>query len=98
MKRRFFSFFPALFLIFARIVSTGAVESGGFSGVEDSGGYEEAIQWAAERRYINGYSDGRFVPRISPRGRRWPMRCISIRIYPPAGRPRAAVYFGRFEL
>ena len=67
MKRRFLSFFPALFLIFARIVSTGAVESGGFSGVEDSGGYEEAIQWAAERRYINGYSDGRFVPRITPR-------------------------------
>lgn len=62
MKRRFFALFFLLCLIFARIVSTGAVESNGFSDAEDSGGYAEAIQWAAERGYINGYSDGRFGP------------------------------------
>lgn len=58
MKCRLF----ALLFCFAGLltVSAGAVEYAGFSDVDGNTDHAEAIQWAAEQGYINGYPDGRF--------------------------------------
>lgn len=42
------------------LLSANAEENSGFSDVDGSAGYGEAIRWAAERGYVNGYPDGRF--------------------------------------
>ena len=60
MKRRLFPLFTLFCLAISLSLSTGAVEDTGFSDVDSGGRYAEAIQWAAERGYINGYPDGHF--------------------------------------
>lgn len=60
MKRRLFSLFTLLCFAISPPLSAGAVEDTGFSDVNGSDSYAEAIQWAAERGYINGYPDGHF--------------------------------------
>ena len=60
MKRKFLTFLALLCLAVSLMVPAGAAEYAGFSDVGDSAGYGEAIRWAAEQGYVNGYSDGRF--------------------------------------
>lgn len=60
MKRRLLALFALLCLTVSLTVPTNAVEYAGFSDVDGSAGYAEAIQWAADRGYISGYPDGRF--------------------------------------
>lgn len=60
MKRRLLAFFALLCLTVSLTVPAGAVEYAGFSDVDGSASYAEAIQWAAEQGYINGYPDGHF--------------------------------------
>ena len=60
MKRRLFSLLTMFCLAISLTLSTGAVEYIGFSDVDSSTDYAEAIGWAAEQGYINGYPDGRF--------------------------------------
>lgn len=60
MKRKFLTFLALLCLAVLLMVPVGAVEYAGFSDVENDASYGEAIRWAAEQGYINGYSDGRF--------------------------------------
>lgn len=60
MKRRLLALFALLCLTVSLVVPAGAVEYTGFSDVDGSTDYAEAIQWAAEQGYINGYPDGRF--------------------------------------
>lgn len=53
--------FALLFCLAALLtVSVGAVEYAGFPDVDGNADYADAIQWAAEQGYINGYPDGRF--------------------------------------
>ncbi len=60
MRRRFLSVL-ALFCLFVSLAAPArAVESVSFSDVDSGADYAAAIQWAAERSYINGYPDGRF--------------------------------------
>lgn len=60
MKRRFLALFALLCLTASLAVPAYAAEYTGFSDVDDSADYGEAIRWAAEQGYINGYPDGRF--------------------------------------
>lgn len=60
MKRRLFSLLTMFCLAISLTLSAGAVEYTGFSDVDSSTDYAEAIRWAAEQGYINGYPDGRF--------------------------------------
>lgn len=60
MKRRLLAFFTLLCLTVSLTIPAGAVEYAGFSDVDGSTGYAEAIRWAADRGYISGYPDGRF--------------------------------------
>lgn len=58
MKYRIFALLFCLAVLL--MVSAGAVEYAGFPDVDGNTDYAEAIQWAAEQGYINGYPDGRF--------------------------------------
>jgi len=60
MKHRFLTLATLLCLIASLTVPACAVEYAGFSDVDDGTAHSEAIQWAAEQEYINGYPDGRF--------------------------------------
>lgn len=60
MKRRLLAFFALLCLTVSLTVPAGAVEYDGFSDVDSSASYAEAVRWAADRGYISGYPDGRF--------------------------------------
>lgn len=60
MKRRFLSLLTLFCLTASLTLSAGAAEYVGFSDVDNSADYAEAIQWAAAQGYINGYPDGRF--------------------------------------
>lgn len=60
MRRRLLALFVPLCLTVSLSVPAGAVEYTGFSDVDGNNSYVEAIQWAAEQGYINGYPDGRF--------------------------------------
>lgn len=60
MKRKLLSLLALSCLAISLSLSAGAVEYTGFSDVDGSNSYAEAIQWAAEQGYINGYPDGRF--------------------------------------
>lgn len=60
MKRRLLALFALLCLAVSLTVPAGAVEYDGFSDVDSSASYAEAIRWAADRGYISGYPDGRF--------------------------------------
>lgn len=60
MKRRLLALFALLCLAVSLTVPAGAVEYAGFSDVDGSASYAEAIRWAAEQGYISGYPDGRF--------------------------------------
>ena len=55
--------FGALLLVLSLslAVPAFAAEDGGrFSDVPDGASYAEAVNWAAEQGYVNGYHDGRF--------------------------------------
>lgn len=59
MKR--FQKFAALVLTLALSLAVPAFAAGSrFSDVADGAPYAEAVNWAAEQGYINGYNDGRF--------------------------------------
>ena len=60
MKRRLLAFAALFCLIASLAVPAHAAEYAGFSDVDSEAVYGEAIRWAAERGYINGYPDGRF--------------------------------------
>lgn len=60
MKRKLLALFALLCLTVSLTVPAGAVEYAGFSDVDGSASYAEAIRWAAEQGYISGYPDGRF--------------------------------------
>ena len=60
MRRRFLALFVLLCLAASLPAPAGAVEYTGFSDVDSSTDYAEAIRWAAEQGYVNGYPDGRF--------------------------------------
>lgn len=60
MKRRLLPLFTLFCLVISLSLSAGAVKDTGFSDVDGSNGYAEAIRWAAEQGYINGYPDGHF--------------------------------------
>lgn len=56
--KRFFALGLALSVTLALTATSCAVETA-FSDVDTESPYAEAIQWAAENGYVNGYSDGR---------------------------------------
>lgn len=58
--KRFYMLLPALCLTLALAVTASAAEETAFSDVPAGAPYAEAVRWAAERGYINGYQDGRF--------------------------------------
>lgn len=60
MKHKLLALFALLCLTVSLTVPAGAVEYAGFSDVDGSASYAEAIRWAAEQGYISGYPDGRF--------------------------------------
>lgn len=60
MKRRLLPLLTLFCLTASLTLSAGAAEYADFSDVDNSTDYAEAIQWAAEQGYINGYSDERF--------------------------------------
>ncbi len=60
MKHRISAFLALLCLTASLAIPARAAEYAGFSDVDDSTNYSEAIQWAAEQGYISGYPDGRF--------------------------------------
>ena len=60
MKHKLLSLFTLFCLAISLSLSAGAVEYAGFSDVDGSNSYAEAIQWAAEQGYVNGYPDGHF--------------------------------------
>ena len=57
--KRFYSLVLVLCMTLALTATACAVETA-FSDVDTESPYAEAIQWAAENGYVNGYSDGRF--------------------------------------
>lgn len=59
--KRFGSLLLTLVLSLSLAVPAFAAEDGGrFSDVPEGAAYAEAVNWAAEQGYVNGYSDGRF--------------------------------------
>lgn len=60
MKHRFLALLALLCLAVSLTVPASAAEYAGFSDVDSNSGYGDAIRWAAEQGYVNGYSDGRF--------------------------------------
>ena len=56
--KRFYSLVLVLCMTLALTATACAVETP-FSDVNAGSPYAEAIQWAAENGYVNGYSDGR---------------------------------------
>lgn len=57
--KQFGSLFLALLLSLSLAVPAFAAESR-FSDVPEGASYAEAVNWAAEQGYVNGYNDGRF--------------------------------------
>lgn len=60
MKKRFFTLILCIAMGLTVSPSANASGNAGFSDVDENASYVEAIQWAAEHGYINGYPDGRF--------------------------------------
>lgn len=60
MKRRLLALSALLCLAVSLATPASAIEYAGFSDVDDGTAHSEAIRWAAEQGYINGYPDGRF--------------------------------------
>lgn len=60
MKRRLLPLLTSFCLAISLTLSAGAEEYIGFSDVDNSTDYAEAIQWVAAQGYINGYPDGHF--------------------------------------
>ncbi len=60
MKRRLLTMALCLFAGLSCVLSANAEGLTVFTDVDSGDGYAEAIQWAAEQGYINGYPDGRF--------------------------------------
>lgn len=60
MRKWLFALTLCIAIGFSFPFSANAAVNTGFSDVEGGADYGEAIQWAAEQGYINGYSDGRF--------------------------------------
>lgn len=59
--KRFGALFLTLVLALSLAVPAFAAEDGGrFSDVPEGTAYAEAVNWAAEQGYVNGYNDGRF--------------------------------------
>jgi len=65
MKNRLFALLAAICLVSSLSVSAFAAEESHFSDVDRNAPYAEAIRWASELGYINGYPDGRFGPNDS---------------------------------
>lgn len=80
MKHRLLALFALLCLAVSLTVPAGAVEYAGFSDVDGSANYAEAIQWAAEQGYISGYPGGTNVPKMRTRAcpdrKVFLMRCL----------------------
>ena len=60
VRKKILAIAAALCLIYSMAFSVQAAEGATFSDVDASAGYAEAIHWAAENGYVNGYADGRF--------------------------------------
>ena len=60
MGKKILAIAAALCLIYSMAFSVQAAEGATFSDVDASAVYAEAIHWAAENGYVNGYADGRF--------------------------------------
>ena len=59
--KRFGSLLLTLVLSLSLAVPAFAAEDGDrFSDVPEGAAYAEAVNWAAEQGYVNGYNDGRF--------------------------------------
>ena len=79
--------FGALLLTLALALSltVPAFAAEGFSDVPDGASYAEAVNWAAEHGYVNGYNDGRFG--VSDKVARQQLAAI---LYRAAGSPSAS--------
>ncbi len=60
MKRKIIAVFVLLCIAASLLVPAGGTQAAKFPDVDGSAGYAEAVHWAAEHGYINGYPDGRF--------------------------------------
>lgn len=81
--KRFYALLLALCMALALAATASAVGETAFSDVSASAPYAEAVQWATEHGYVNGYTDGRFG--VSDNVTRAQLSAI---LYRTAGSPR----------
>lgn len=83
--KRFYALLLALGMTLALVVTAFAADETAFSDVSASAPYADAVQWAAEHGYVNGYNDGRFG--VSDNVTRAQLSAI---LYRAAGSPAAS--------